>query len=551
MHSFRSTSGERTTRVVARTVVASCGAALLVLAVVLVAWGWSGHVDAPSGRSGSPVHADDAAVEPVFTREPAVGHADRFAALARTEDDNAAQRSGPSDQAPEHRAAQVVGTVYDARGLPVAAAVVRAVAVGAQRLRADDPGAITETGADGAFAMNLHDGVRYELHAEAGGMATPAAMLVADAREVARVDLRMLGAITISGTVILPNGGPAVGATVTAWCEARSYVWRTGARVLTQPCGTSGAFHIDVPSFGAWTVLAASPGLANSRAVVVDVEPRAAHAQATLWLEPLVSLRGRVVDVDGAPVASAQVEVVKLHEGPALVMGRPPPDALHAGGGTVETGADGAFEVAVQAGSSWQVVASLGSQRCVRNDVVAGASEVVLVLGGGRPLLRGSVHRHDGLAIGDYGVALVTRTGPVAFEQNDVARIDGAVFEFELPTRGTAGVEVVVTPATDELAPCRYGPFVSGDEAIEHRFVLQPWGTVPVQVLDSAGVALAGAHVVIGGASGTTLADGTATLERCAPGTARLVIWREQRCLLRREVAIGPGANAQVRVQVP
>jgi hypothetical protein len=133
----------------------------------------------------------------------------------------------------------------------------------------------------------------------------------------------------VSGTVRLPDGRPAVGARVAYDEPGRPPRWRIGvdAPVHDPDVGLArsdaeGGFAMDVPepfvgcttTLGMGSVTASLPGYASARALVPT--DTAAPVAIDLSLARGTTIAGRVVDVDGYPVARAVVGVVRGHRVP-------------------------------------------------------------------------------------------------------------------------------------------------------------------------------------------------------------------------------------------
>ncbi len=192
--------------------------------------------------------------------------------------------------------------------------------------------------AEGRFAVEPFDAQRYALarfdvvaRADADG----GAFWVARAADVAKgselVLTLGLGHV-LAGRVVDDRGRPLRAFTVSAAPYEHAERGRFGDRVVVACEDESGAFALSGLFAGRWFVAVRAAGHADARSTFVDVP----GASATIALERLGSVAGRVVDASGAPVEGAYVHGVSRME-----QAWRPPLALE----SRTTGADGRFRV--------------------------------------------------------------------------------------------------------------------------------------------------------------------------------------------------------------
>jgi hypothetical protein len=183
--------------------------------------------------------------------------------------------------------------------------------------------------------------------------------------------------------------------------------------------------------------------------------------------------------------------------------------------------------------------------------------DVVLVVGAKACEVRAMVRRSDGAPDGGFDVDLVSISGPTHFTGKTDAQIDGDAFVVSLgPSRTEPFLRVV--PHDASLAPAAHGPLSATAAGHALEFVLVPWATVPVEVLDSGGAAVPDVGVALrphdlatDAVGGMTDAAGRVVLERCAPGPSSLRVHQHAQKLYDRDVVLGPGTNGTLLVRLP
>ena len=130
--------------------------------------------------------------------------------------------------------------------------------------------------------------------------------------EGARLEIELARTVRVAGRVLLPDGGPAVGAVVGVSpggsAEGRSVL--VGDPAPPKPRATAdgdGAFELELEPGELVTLVGSrAPHAPGCLALV----PRAARSDVTLRLEPGGEVRGRVLDPSGRPEAGARVFLV-------------------------------------------------------------------------------------------------------------------------------------------------------------------------------------------------------------------------------------------------
>lgn len=149
----------------------------------------------------------------------------------------------------------------------------------------------------------------------------------------AEVTLRIKTAVVVSGTVRASDGTPVAG------CEVRSLSFFGGAGKAAFQTDAEGAYKVPVTAMfgnaGAMLSFRAPGYVAETANVTIDEAARKAGTLThDVKLKRAATLRGRVVDPDGKPVAGAKVSV----EGSAFGL-----EQMMGGATTVLTAKDGAY----------------------------------------------------------------------------------------------------------------------------------------------------------------------------------------------------------------
>ncbi|GEM_PF-3005684 len=256
----------------------------------------------------------------------------------------------PVASAPAQGAMHAVsGRVLDGEGRPTAATIV---AIGDKERVTDERRG--EAGADGAFALNLPNGMWW-LHAEnQGRMSSPTMAYVEDRYGEDRLELTLGATGRVWGFVEDPDGRRLARARILfrseqAWDPsgiAISSILPDPAPCLHATTDAAGRYDLAV-CLGRAAVQADSDGFASASA---EIEVVAAQpVQVDLRLSRGVSPHGRVTDSGGEGLAGVEVSVVCAGEGEARVY----PDRWE-----VETDAEGNYSAPSLVVSAFEVYAS-------------------------------------------------------------------------------------------------------------------------------------------------------------------------------------------------
>ncbi len=233
--------------------------------------------------------------------------------------------------------ATVTGTVRLVDGTPAVGAVV---ASAFDTVAADAVGNFR-------IAARAHGG-RVGVSAELGTLRGRGDATLAEGADAARVDVVLRPTSRVTGRVLAPAGTSARNAWVQVGTEDRGESLTPDGggwgSVPRHPVAADGAFDVEVHSFrGVFRVRAGADGLASAVEKAVLADAAAWTYEATLRLEALVTIAGRVVeDVTGEPVvgASLLLDQDPMRRGWSLLTGRPTVDVLAA-----RTGARGEFAI--------------------------------------------------------------------------------------------------------------------------------------------------------------------------------------------------------------
>jgi len=195
--------------------------------------------------------------------------------------------------------------------------------------------ALATTGADGRFEVAHVAEGRAVLVVEAAGHASKVLALTVPAAGVLDVpDVALPAADAVSGTALLADGAPAV-----------------GARVLVTRDGGIAGYDAEVGADGAFSILAVPPGVGPVFAYVPGLAPvvtppvRTGVADVRVRFGASGRLAGRVVGPDGEPVPRFRV-AVRSAEAESDLLGSFVENALNAALGPVEVvAADGRFDL--------------------------------------------------------------------------------------------------------------------------------------------------------------------------------------------------------------
>ncbi len=168
-----------------------------------------------------------------------------------------------------------------------------------------------KTDAKGIATLRGVGSVWAPLHVEAAGFA-PAAQLVSWSGEPAQpkhISIVLERGAGIAGRVVDPDGKPVAEARVVATSASEPFPVVDPRRdgVLT---GADGTFSIPSVAPGTWRLTASHEGHGPATSTPITVDGVRAQTNVELRLEAGGSVKGKVVDTNGKPVASAEVRVV-------------------------------------------------------------------------------------------------------------------------------------------------------------------------------------------------------------------------------------------------
>ncbi len=464
----------------------------------------------------------------------------------------------------------VGGTVRGADGAPIAGARVGIA------LRPPNPlqfvlarvdrlpwrQALVTTGADGRFEVAHVAEGRAVLVVEAPGHASKVlALTVSGAGALDVPDLTLPATDAVSGTALLADGTPAVG--------ARVLVTRDGGIAgYDAEVGADGAFSIPAVPPGVGPVFAYVPGLAP----VVTPPVRTGVADVRVRFGASGRLAGRVLGPDGEPVPRFRVAVRSAAAATDL-MGQFVEQALASALGPVEVvAADGRFDLGPL--EARDVAVEVTAEGCVKAVVspvtvpAGAASAPVEVRLEHEATVRGRVVDGEGRPVADASVCV--QRGGVAWAPTN--RPKPGTLGFEVPGFDAPVVEVRTdADGAFHVAPDAPGPLAltvrAPGLAVHFRAGFDPAvAREPLVVTLSRGASLAGrvtvtgpapagpmkvvAHVLQGQVVAEVGADGTYALEGLPPG-AWLVVALPRGAILhpaaerrRDELVAGLGARA-------
>ena len=166
------------------------------------------------------------------------------------------------------------------------------------------------TGVDGVARLtNIAPG-DYQVVATADGYAKQFAYAhVTGGSAAQQVELALVRGAPLSGSVLGPDGQPVGGAVVT--CDGASdWVRRSDPRRDGVTTDDAGRFTLDALPAGSFRLRAAHEPDAPGVSEVLTLDGKTPRTGVVVRLAEGVTVRGNVVDLHGAPVAAAQVQVI-------------------------------------------------------------------------------------------------------------------------------------------------------------------------------------------------------------------------------------------------
>jgi protocatechuate 3,4-dioxygenase beta subunit len=379
----------------------------------------------------------------------------------------------------------IVGSVIGSDGRPAAGALVR-VEAEAPQMGAAVP--LEKTDSAGRFEIVGLEAGPYRLVARHEGYAPSvlSGVVVERAGEV-RADLVLEGGVPVTGRLVGGSEQPVAGR---AWIDELSGARtpRSLADVLRADAGADGVFRIEGVPAGSHVLVVTAPGHSSQR-VDVQVRPKDGLADlGDLFLETGLTIRGRVSDRDGAPIADAQIRGFQ----PRTFAG-PPAEA--------RSEVDGSFTLGGLSPGGYRLIATAPGYGSEHKPVEAGAEGVDLVL---RPAgqIAGQVVDEAGRPIESFRVS----AQPASRESGRVLRMgpDGRSFadstgRFVLEDVAE-GTYVVQASAPDRASASVSDVKVTGDGTTNvGQLRLAAGATVRGSVVDPNAAPIAGATVTVHG----------------------------------------------------
>ena len=481
----------------------------------------------------------------------------------------------------------LAGRAFDAAGNPLAGAVVQAMPRPLEfgmRTGAWIPETVVAA-EDGSFAIAALPGLTYELTARRDGVVTATAIVLPTRQANTPIELRVPSRATLHGVVLDDAGRGVHGARVHVVRDSdRSGESSIGLDATVGQFATTaqdGSFTVEMPRHGPFQLVAQADGLASSAVRDVTTDHANPVAHVTLALRAYSRIDGRVVAENGAPLVDAEVAFV-AEAGPISVFHGIPSAERFGAVGAVRSDASGAFAAVVHPGVRWTVrVVPSGVDRALAFEargIEPGRSDVVVrvpdqALQGS--VLRGRVLRPDGGSLPPFRVELVHHLSE--FHQVGSQRrvtIEGdrfwteplpfggrfsAYLQFEQPSTGLpfpGAPAVFLSRYTAEFAPSRTAELTMDAANLECALFVRPWGRVSVRVLDGNGHPAPGFLVTVsqGRRSHESRAhtdpDGSATVQRCVPGSNEVVVWRDRQRIATATVEVVASDEVSVQLRI-
>jgi hypothetical protein len=303
-------------------------------------------------------------------------------------------------------------------------------------------------------------------------------------------DIALVGPVEVRGTVVMPSGAPASGASVEAICTG---LWTDTDLVAPRPtderrtakADAEGRFSLSLQR-GSWILGARASGDFTAWSPQLVTAP-VIDGKLTIVLREPRTFRGRALDEEGNPVAGARIWFRGA-------------DSVPAEG--VRTEGDGGFRITVLAGPGSEMVADHdGFLRATSNVFDAGKPVEIRMVREGR--VAGMVLLPDGRTPARVGELRVYRERDAAGEPADggnwpertelFSDRDGR-FSMGGLEAGTVAVEAA---CGDLLAQARGIRVVPGKEPVPIRLVLARGAVIRGTLRDGKGDPVAGADVVL------------------------------------------------------
>lgn len=377
--------------------------------------------------------------------------------------------------------ASLAGVVFGPNQKAVAGAVVRVE----NEARPWSDAAAVATDASGRFELLGLDPGSYRVVARQTGLALGfVSGVIVEADVETPVEVTLPRAATVTGRLLGPTERPVPGRVLVQELNGLP-VSRSVAEMLRAEAGADGRFRLEGLPPGSHALLVNAPRHAPKR-VDFDVVKHGVVDLADVSLEVGLTIRGRVRDRAGLPVAGARVR--GLGGGPG--MARPL---------ECESEADGAFVLAGLQEGTYELRIEAPGYAPVTKHADAGAEKVDVVLSPGGSIT-GLVVDEAGRAVEAYNVrANAASERPFEFETEKLVTAADGRFVLEDLAEGTYAVEVT--------APERASSVVSGvkvtagSSADVGRIRLLPGGILRGTVTDTQGAPVSGATVTVFGAS--------------------------------------------------
>jgi protocatechuate 3,4-dioxygenase beta subunit len=302
------------------------------------------------------------------------------------------------------------GRVRDQAGQAIADAQVRGGLMGMGPMRSRVEGS---SAADGTFVLAGAEPGLYSLSVEAAGFATATTQASAGGEPI---ELTLERAGSITGTVVDEKGAPVAAFGVTATPVEEKGAWRAASGE-----GSEGRFELTDVAAGDWVLRVKATDKAQAHVPSVKVRTGAATDVGRIRLSPGATVRGRVTDSAGSPVAGAQVWTDTPGRFGSFTV-------LRGQRGTY-TDASGGFELLGVEPGRMDVVAdhpdfATGRLAGVDVDATRGATDLRVTLGrGGR--IEGTARRRDGRPL-ERAMVRYMSPGPVSSGASAALTPDGA-----------------------------------------------------------------------------------------------------------------------------
>jgi hypothetical protein len=469
------------------------------------------------------------------------------------------------------------GQVLFADGRPAVGAKVRVSASGWRYVaNRGQPPEVAPLEADlhGRFTTTLMPFAIYKVSATFDTEKSPPASvdtMKVEEREK-EVVLRFLGAFSVRGVLVDPQGRPVAGR-LRLWEDfdqekARaSPAYRSFQGSAT--AGTEGQFEIKVEQASGYRLIGSAPGFANSDFVQVAVTETKPRPDVLVRVQAGKEIRGRVLRADATPMPGVKVFAGPEAAGAIHRVDSPQRQDDYGSPDTVTTGADGSFVFpCLHPATTWRLSCvpdeKKGNLRITRSGLQPGGEPVEIVVTDeelqGSRLVVNVVSAATGEPVLDVRLGLLRYDGDQVLGVQDLDAVPDANGRFVVEGRPLHQKVGVIVRSSMQHAAAILGPITLTQDEHEVTLRLQRYGVIRVLLLDADGKPVINLPVQTRSdeqlpgvgwfAPVPTDSQGISVLRR-APGRHTLLVVRGEQQVDLQSVEVPPGGQVELTLRLP